>query len=486
MRTRMKSNPPSLLGEKTEDGAVHLETADLESGTRQPSEDGEADGDGEPEDGEEGDEVLQDDMKGGRSDLSSGNINDTANLKNKCDIRSLLNRQNSHHQQQLHAKNGPQINDEEANVEISDDLVQASVADARDSAVGSDDNEETQNTQEKERPSRKRERSASTDQTSHPNKTRPKLGKDNDELDIRAPVSVETPAPPNPYISENDTKTRKEDRRPNRRRASNDTISDIDLSDSNTNSRSDLQSKSLGANNGGKKWVQKHVCQYEGCGKTFTTSAHLSRHAKLHIGIKPHRCPLPECNKGFARRDNMMVHYRAHARKLGLMVDSIGNAVPDPHSSYYAQSTSQQPSSQTQQPPQPNSEINRPVIPSLSQYPYQPYYDRSYPSYIPYDRYPSHPQPQQAQAAQPQQHYTYGTSPPPTHRDRTKAYPPAAVPYAAGYAYAYPRWGVPGAAEVNMGHVNVAREFYEPRYVERDGVGERWGYDRRERRYEGT
>lgn len=77
------------------------------------------------------------------------------------------------------------------------------------------------------------------------------------------------------------------------------------------------------------KWVHKHACKYAGCGKTFTTrycifmrdptsrilrsnwsgiySAHLSRHTKLHMGIKPHHCPLPDCGKGFARRDNMMV-----------------------------------------------------------------------------------------------------------------------------------------------------------------------------------
>ncbi|KAJ3037584.1 transcriptional repressor [Rhizophlyctis rosea] len=76
-----------------------------------------------------------------------------------------------------------------------------------------------------------------------------------------------------------------------------------------------------------KNWHPKYVCHSPGCNKTFTTSAHLSRHVKLHMGIKPHRCPIPDCGKGFARRDNMMVHYRAHTRKLGL---TAANKEPAP------------------------------------------------------------------------------------------------------------------------------------------------------------
>lgn len=65
------------------------------------------------------------------------------------------------------------------------------------------------------------------------------------------------------------------------------------------------------------KCGQRHACKYKDCGKSFTTSAHLSRHVKLHTGQRPHKCPLPGCKKEFARRDNMLVHCRTHAKKIG-------------------------------------------------------------------------------------------------------------------------------------------------------------------------
>ncbi|TPX53115.1 hypothetical protein SeMB42_g00986 [Synchytrium endobioticum] len=65
--------------------------------------------------------------------------------------------------------------------------------------------------------------------------------------------------------------------------------------------------------------IARHVCTVPDCNKTFSTPAHLSRHAKLHGGTKPHKCLLDMCSKTFTRRDNMMVHYRAHARKLGIV-----------------------------------------------------------------------------------------------------------------------------------------------------------------------
>lgn len=66
------------------------------------------------------------------------------------------------------------------------------------------------------------------------------------------------------------------------------------------------------------KCTQRHACKHKDCGKSFTTSAHLSRHVKLHTGQRPHKCPLPGCKKEFARRDNMLVHYRTHAKKSGV------------------------------------------------------------------------------------------------------------------------------------------------------------------------
>ncbi|KAJ3338372.1 hypothetical protein HDU93_009608 [Gonapodya sp. JEL0774] len=41
------------------------------------------------------------------------------------------------------------------------------------------------------------------------------------------------------------------------------------------------------------------------------------RHATSHSGEKPHACLVEGCDKRFGRRDNMMAHYRTHARSLG-------------------------------------------------------------------------------------------------------------------------------------------------------------------------
>ncbi|TPX34000.1 hypothetical protein SmJEL517_g03229 [Synchytrium microbalum] len=69
----------------------------------------------------------------------------------------------------------------------------------------------------------------------------------------------------------------------------------------------------------GNKSMTRFHCRVANCNKTFSTSAHLSRHTKLHDGHRPHKCLLDACAKRFTRRDNMMVHYRAHARKLGML-----------------------------------------------------------------------------------------------------------------------------------------------------------------------
>ncbi|KAJ3039801.1 transcriptional repressor [Rhizophlyctis rosea] len=59
---------------------------------------------------------------------------------------------------------------------------------------------------------------------------------------------------------------------------------------------------------------KRHYC--DECEKSFTTSGHLARHKRIHSGIKPFDCPLPECDSRFSRQDNMMQHYRTHVLKV--------------------------------------------------------------------------------------------------------------------------------------------------------------------------
>ncbi|KAI8808363.1 hypothetical protein BJ742DRAFT_664396, partial [Cladochytrium replicatum] len=57
---------------------------------------------------------------------------------------------------------------------------------------------------------------------------------------------------------------------------------------------------------------KRFTCNLEECGKSFTTSGHLARHARIHTGQKPFQCLVDGCTSRFSRQDNMMQHYRSH------------------------------------------------------------------------------------------------------------------------------------------------------------------------------
>jgi len=52
---------------------------------------------------------------------------------------------------------------------------------------------------------------------------------------------------------------------------------------------------------------KKHVCHI--CSKAFTTSGHLSRHARIHTGERKHKCPFPGCDTRCSRQDNLQQQY---------------------------------------------------------------------------------------------------------------------------------------------------------------------------------
>ncbi|KZO98774.1 hypothetical protein CALVIDRAFT_525774 [Calocera viscosa TUFC12733] len=65
---------------------------------------------------------------------------------------------------------------------------------------------------------------------------------------------------------------------------------------------------------GAKEHTRKlHQCAV--CFKSFTTSGHHTRHARIHTGVKPHVCPYPGCEKDCSRLDNLIQHYRVHLPK---------------------------------------------------------------------------------------------------------------------------------------------------------------------------
>lgn len=59
---------------------------------------------------------------------------------------------------------------------------------------------------------------------------------------------------------------------------------------------------------------KRYPCKDPNCDRTFTTSGHASRHAKIHEGSKPILCTFEGCPKRFTRQDNMKQHLETHRK----------------------------------------------------------------------------------------------------------------------------------------------------------------------------
>ncbi|XP_054851805.1 zinc finger protein ZIC 4-like [Eublepharis macularius] len=58
-----------------------------------------------------------------------------------------------------------------------------------------------------------------------------------------------------------------------------------------------------------------HVCYWQGCSrgeKPFQAKYKLVNHIRVHTGEKPFLCPYSECQKVFARSENLKIHKRIH------------------------------------------------------------------------------------------------------------------------------------------------------------------------------
>ncbi|KIH92728.1 hypothetical protein SPBR_03157 [Sporothrix brasiliensis 5110] len=64
----------------------------------------------------------------------------------------------------------------------------------------------------------------------------------------------------------------------------------------------------------GKRYPCRLSQQFN-CDKTFTTSGHASRHAKIHFAVKTIPCSFEGCQKMFTRTDNMKQHLETHYKR---------------------------------------------------------------------------------------------------------------------------------------------------------------------------
>ena len=58
--------------------------------------------------------------------------------------------------------------------------------------------------------------------------------------------------------------------------------------------------------------VDRHICHFANCGRTFTKKNHLEAHIRNHMGARPYFCTYPNCGANFIRVDELKRHYWIH------------------------------------------------------------------------------------------------------------------------------------------------------------------------------
>ena len=60
--------------------------------------------------------------------------------------------------------------------------------------------------------------------------------------------------------------------------------------------------------------MPKLLCTFQGCDKFFLTEEGLQSHIRVHGGLLPFHCPIPQCGKTFRAKGNLRSHLTAHEK----------------------------------------------------------------------------------------------------------------------------------------------------------------------------